>query len=118
MTLLYSLNVFFLIVFGANLEHVQIESFDISEARAEIEVKSVLSTDSEKVFVALSLPESFPVGFEIYDNVGKARHLWNHQQLEAGRHDLSLQLPALSPGKYVLHILVGTDRYKHLVILP
>ena len=83
-----------------------------------VEVKSYLNEDRNKVFVEVSLPRSFGVGFEIFDENGKIQHLWNDQDLNAGKHKLVLALPDLLPGRYMLHIKVDDQLYKHLLYLP
>lgn len=84
---------------------------------SEVLVKSLLSDNSEKVYVDITLPKLADVGFEIYDAQQKIQHLWHDQSLDQGRHQLSLTLPQLEKGKYLLHIKVGDETFKHLVIL-
>jgi len=91
-------------------EHVNV--FD-----TEVEVKSKLNNSNDKVYIDISLPETSEVGFEIYDASMKIQHLWHDQSLGTGRHQLSLTLPQLEKGKYLLHIKVGDETFKHLVIL-
>lgn len=83
-----------------------------------IEVRSVLSDEMDKVYVALSLPGSAAVGFEIYNEAGKILHLWHQQELGKGKHELALGLPSLPSGRYALHILINATLYKHLVHIP
>ncbi len=84
---------------------------------SEVLVKSLLSDNNEKVYVDITLPMHADVGFEIYDADEKIHHLWHDQSLDQGRHQLSLTLPQLEKGKYLLHIKVGDETFKHLVIL-
>lgn len=90
-------------------------SYDIDNS--EVLVKSLLSDNGEKVYIDITLPNNADVGFEIYDDDQDIQHLWHDQSLEEGRHQLSLTLPQLEKGKYILHIKVGEDTFKHLVIL-
>ncbi len=84
---------------------------------SEVLIKSLLSDDNEKVYVDITLPYNSEVGFEIYDADQEIQHLWHDQSLDEGRHQLSLTLPQLEKGKYILHIKVGEETFKHLVIL-
>lgn len=84
---------------------------------SDVLVKSLLSDNREKVYVDITLPKHADVGFEIYDADQKIQHLWHDQSLDQGRHQLSLTLPQLEKGKYLLHIKVGDETFKHLVIL-
>jgi len=83
----------------------------------DIEVKSKLSKSQNKVYIQISLPSGADVGFEIYDQYNRIQHLWHDQPLETGSHQLALPLPDLSKGKYLLHIKVGGELYKHLVLI-
>lgn len=84
---------------------------------SEVEIKSKLSKMKDQVLVDIAIPNDSKVGFEIYSDKGGIKHLWNAQTLSAGRHQLSLKLPELDQGRYLLHIKVDQELYKHIVYL-
>ena len=102
-------------------EVMVLKSSDVDHAytnlASEVLIKSLLSDNSEKVYVDITLPNDADVGFEIYNADQEIQHLWHDQSLEEGRHQLSLTLPQLEKGKYLLYIKVGDETFKHLVIL-
>ena len=84
----------------------------------DIEVKSIYKSERGEVVVQISLPDSYNVGFELYDDELVIQHLWHDQSLSEGPHLISLNIPELSAGKYFLHIRVGDEIFKHLVYQP
>ena len=105
-------------MFFINISETQ--NFDselIAITNSEVVVKSKLSEQRDKVLIDIALPEGGNVGFEIYTDTGSIKHLWNDQQLSAGRHELSLKLPLLQGGRYLLHIKVNEQLFKHIVYL-
>lgn len=84
---------------------------------ADVVIKSRLSKDNNQVYIDITMPTTQEVGFQIYDDEGKIKHLWNEQELHEGRHQLKLTLPELTMGKYLLHVKVGEKIYKQLVVL-
>lgn len=93
------------------------DNYLISTFISEVVVKSKLNKSKDKVLVDIALPSDSTVGFEIYTDRGGIKHLWNAQSLHAGRHQLSLKLPNLDEGRYLLHIKVDEQLYKHIVYL-
>ena len=83
-----------------------------------VEVRSTYKYEQAEVLIQIALPESHQVGFELEDTSGDLIHHWQDQSLGQGMHVISLEVPELDQGQYVLLIKVGEEQFKHLVYQP
>ena len=102
-----------LAMFCVNVSYAKVNYED-----PEVGIKSKLSNSGEQVLIQLELPNVAMVGFELADESMKTLHLWRSQTLEEGQNHITLNLPEIQPGKYLLSIIVDDQSFEHLVFIP
>jgi hypothetical protein len=87
----------------------------MGSSTGDVEIRSEVTPEGDTMIIDIRISDHAGVAFELYDTQGDIIHLWHAQALKEGRHKLSLPLPQLSQGKYVLHVVVDDIIYKQLL---
>ena len=109
----------FIIMFflHTNFDHSELVISHASSVNDEVIIKSILSDDQKTLHLQVTIPESSNVGIKLYNSQDRIIHLWNDQRLNNGTHQLKLNIPELSTDRYSLHVHVGSEVYRQLLII-